>query len=778
MTPKRDATRLLILSAAAYMAITAVMGRQVIDAFSTAIASDPGDPLLTAAILSWNASHVPWTDGWYQFPIFYPTANALTLSEHLLGVSLIAAPIQWMTGNPIVAYNATLLLSYPLCGLAMCALVWRLTRNGAAAFLAGLAYAFAPYRAGHLPHIQILIAFWMPLALLGLHSFLDNPAKAGRHDNPAEAGRYRRWPWLVLFAVSWLLQGAANGYYLVYFTFVVVLWVTWFMAARGRWRDAAAVTVVITVAALPLVPILYRYVIGQQALGLTHSIGEIASYSADIAAPLCAPDVLTFWGWLRVACDAEGELFAGVTLIALCIAGVMRERRVSNELAGAAARGSRLRVMAFRAALVVAALYAVITIVTLVIGPWRIEFPLRASASTADKPASVTLFFLLSALLLSRRLHTVVRRGSTATFYLLCAAVCWILALGPFPHLFGKAVLYQAPYAWLMLVPGADALRVPARLWVMVLLCLIVFMGLVLARLLEAKAYRTVRTIVIVAACGLVADGWTTIRTASVPTATAAIDLRGRTVLFLPVGEVYPDIAAVYQAVAGGYRTVNGYSGYQPPYYQALRTLSDAADGQIFGPFIQDGELHVIARRAMRGLVEQQPGARLVSDQRAFLHYVIPSRPVTPLPTAPAGVRIPIAGITSVCSPERTGLLIDGDLRTRWGCGVQKADESFIADLGAPTPVGTVVNALGSAGGDFARKLRIETSLDAQTWTMAWEGSPAAQVLYAAMQAPRETRAVIEFPARSARYVRVSQLGRDDFYPWSIAELEIWSGAP
>jgi hypothetical protein len=763
VTPQRDATRLLILSAAAYVAITVVMGRQVIDAFSTAIASDPGDPLLTAAILSWNASHVPWTNAWYQFPIFYPTADALTLSEHLLGVSLIAAPIQWITGNPVVAYNATLLLSYPLCGLAMCALVWRLTRNGAAAFLAGLAYAFAPYRAGHLPHIQILSAFWMPLALLGLHSFLDS----------SQTGR--RWPWLVLFAASWLLQGAANGYYLVYFTFVVGLWVIWFMAARGRWRDAVAVTGALVVAALPLAPILYRYVVAQKALGLSHSIGAIASYSADIAAPLCAPNVLTFWGWLRVACDAEGELFAGVTLIALCIIGVMRERRPSNGPAEAA-RGIRLRVVVLRAALVVAAIYAAITLVTLVIGPWRIEFPLRASASTADKPASVTVFFLLAALLLSRRLHTVVRRGSTTTFYLLCAAFCWILALGPFPHLFGKAVLYQAPYAWLMLVPGADALRVPARLWVMVLLCLTVFVGLVLARLLEAKAYRTARTIVIVVACGFVADGWTTIRAAPVPTATATIDLRGKTVLFLPVGEVYPDIGAVYQAVTGGYRTVNGYSGYQPPYYQALRTLSDEADGRLFGPFVHNGALHVIARRGIRGLVEQQPGAQLVSDQRAFLHYVIPSRPVTPLPTTPTGVRIPIADITSACSPERTGLLIDGDLKTRWGCGVQKADESFIADLGAPTPVGTVVNALGSAGGDFARTLRIETSLDAHTWTTAWEGSPAAQVLYAAMKAPLETRAVIEFPARSARYVRLSQLGRDDFYPWSIAEMEIWSG--
>jgi hypothetical protein len=61
---------------------------------------------------------------------------------------------------------------------------------------------------------------------------------------------------------------------------------------------------------------------------------------------------------------------------------------------------------------------------------------------------------------------------------------------------------------------------------------------------------------------------------------------------------------------------------------------------------------------------------------------------------------------------------------------------------------------------------------------MAWEGSPAVAVLHAAMAAPRESRAVIEFPSRTARYVRLKQLAREGTYAWSLAELEVWSGAP
>src|SRR5687768_9454333 len=203
------------------------MGRQVLASLTAAIANDPGDPLLNAAILAWNAVHLPWSDAWFQFPIFFPTPNALALSEHLLGISVIATPIYWATGNALTAYNLTLLLTYPLAGVTMFLLVRRLTGSAGAAFLSGLAFAFAPYRASQLPHIQMLATFWAPLALLGLHRFVD--ASGGVRLKPdttydkvrlkpdtaydrVEGHEDRRWRWLTLFAICWMLQGAANSY--------------------------------------------------------------------------------------------------------------------------------------------------------------------------------------------------------------------------------------------------------------------------------------------------------------------------------------------------------------------------------------------------------------------------------------------------------------------------------------------------------------------------------------------------------------------------------------
>ena len=746
----------------AYLVIAAVVGRQVIAAIRTTIAGDGGDPVFTAAILAWNATHVPWSEAWYQFPIFWPTGDMLALSEHLLGVSLIAAPIQWLTGSPLAAYNATVLLTYPLCGVAMYLLVWRLTGSPAASFLAGLAYAFAPYRVGHIGHIQVLASFWMPLSLLGLHAYLET----------------RRWIWVVLFAVTWLLQGAANGYALVYFSIAVALWAAWFLMARGRWRDVGIIAVSLLVAGLPLAPILYRYVTTQQAFGLGRGISVVAFYSADIAAPLCAPAALTFWGWLRLACAPEGELFAGAALIVICLlAAVAARGRLWSGAPVSPAEPSGWRTVVRRLALALAGVYAAITVWTMVMGPWRIEVPWRASASSGEKPATVMLVLLLIALVLSRWFQHLVRRGSLATFYLLCAAVCWVLAWGPFPRLFGDQVMYQAPYGWLLQLPGVGGLRVPARLWMVVSLCLIVFMGLAVAHMLASRSARTVRFIVAVAALGLAADGWTTIRAEAMSTQSVT-GLGGRTVLALPIGDVSVDRPAVYHAVTGGYRAVNGYSGYEPPYYEALRALSAAADGRLFEPFVSRGDLDVLVSRGdsrLRAMVEREPGAQLISEG-VVAHYRVPARQVPPSRLSPAGTRIPILSVHSLCDPKGLPVMTDGNLASLWYCGVHEPVQDLTVDLGVVTPVGTVVNALWTNGEFFPSHLRIETSTDGQNWVEAWNASPAASVLHATMAAPLEGRLVIEFEQRPARYLRLSQLARQDTYTWAIAELEVWSG--
>src|SRR5690242_5454890 len=99
----------LVASALAYAVAAAASGRLVLAHPASTIFHDPGDPLLTAAFMHWNAWMLPLTHAWWQFPIFAPTADALTFSEHLLGLSVVATPVEWIVRDPLVAANVVTL---------------------------------------------------------------------------------------------------------------------------------------------------------------------------------------------------------------------------------------------------------------------------------------------------------------------------------------------------------------------------------------------------------------------------------------------------------------------------------------------------------------------------------------------------------------------------------------------------------------------------------------------------------------------------------------------
>ena len=372
------------LSLLVYTIITAIIGRDVLAHLGSTIANDAGDPLLTAAILKWNATHLPLTDAWYQLPIFYPTRDTLTFSEHLLGLSVIASPLYWLTGDIVITYNLVLLLTFPLCGIAMYALVDRLTGSEAGAFIAGLAFAFAPYRISQLPHIQMLATFWAPLALLGLHVYL-------------QSGRRR---WLALYGAGWALQGAANGYALVMFSILVGLWVLWFVVMSRKWHALLMIGLASLAAFVPLAPVLYTYATVHNYYGFVRDYWEIRTFSADIAALLCAPPSLTFWAWLRVKCGPEGALFPGAALMLLSVLGIIgiavRTWRSTSVQSGRAVTYAR------RFLLFVASVYAVVIAVLLLWGPFMFSIgPLRVQASTYRKPVQVIVLTLVLALVLS-----------------------------------------------------------------------------------------------------------------------------------------------------------------------------------------------------------------------------------------------------------------------------------------------------------------------------------------------------------------------------------------
>ena len=265
---------------AAYALLTVALTWPLILHPRTLVPSDLGDPLLNVWIMWWNASTLPLTDAWWNAPQFFPFKGSFALSEHLLGLAPITTPIILATGEPLLAYNVAFLLSFFLCALATHFCVYTITRRHDVSFVAGMAFCFAPYRMPQIAHIQVLSAYWMPLALAGLHRYFQVPQA------PQRPALERRWPWLVLFAGAWMMQALACGYFLFFLSVLVALWLAWFALFRGVTRDLLKAMAAWAVAAVLMAPVLYGYWRFSRAYNLRRTAREIRQFSADIASLL------------------------------------------------------------------------------------------------------------------------------------------------------------------------------------------------------------------------------------------------------------------------------------------------------------------------------------------------------------------------------------------------------------------------------------------------------------------------------------------------------------
>ena len=747
----------LAASALAYATAAAVTGRLVLAHPASTIAHDAGDPLLTAAFLHWNAWMLPLTHAWWQFPIFTPTADALAFSEHLLGLSVVATPVEWLVRDPLVAANLVTLLTYPLCGIAMFLLVRRLTGSAAAAFLAGLAYAFSPYRAAQQAHVQMLAAFWAPLALLGLHAYVDSGRRV----------------WLVLFGVTWLLQALANLYSLYFLSALVALWAVWFVVVPGRWLQLRDMAIATLVAAVPLAPTLAMYVSVHARHGFVRSAEEAQTFSADFMGLLCAPSEAALWHWLRVGCRPESALFPGLALVMLVGVAVAALRRESSHEPRPVPAVRLLRGVVAG----IAAIGALGTLSVMTLGPWRIEVAgVRLSASEVDKPLVIMAVAGLIALLLSPTAVNIVRRRSIAGFYLCAAFVMWLFALGPTLMFMGVPRAVPGPFRLLFLLPGGGGVRAPARFWLMSTLCLAIVAGLGASGLLARRRHAAAVLLTIALAVGLLSDGWATIP--AVPAPAAFPDewaLRNQTVLVLPVGH-FEDFGPQFRAVVGGWRSVNGYSGYEPKHYEVMRQGGRYEVDGLFEPFRDRGDLFVVVHTEqprLIALVERQPGAVCTAERGGLRQYRLPRRPSPRLAPVPTDV-VRISSATASCAFAQAA--VDGNPRSRWVCGPQRGVEWFLVDLGAPVErVSAVRYTMGDSYREFPRVLVVETSLDGESWEAGWNGDVIGPAIEGSLRDPLMASTTLPFAPRLARYVRLRQTGKDEVN-WALPELAVLAG--
>ena len=110
-------------------------------------ASDAGDPYLNSWILWWDF-HQTFHSPFHLFDgnIFFPYKLSLAFSEHNYGLALPLFPLFALGLRPLTAQGILTLLGFAFSGYGAFRLGRTLTGSTGAAWVAGVAFAFVPYR--------------------------------------------------------------------------------------------------------------------------------------------------------------------------------------------------------------------------------------------------------------------------------------------------------------------------------------------------------------------------------------------------------------------------------------------------------------------------------------------------------------------------------------------------------------------------------------------------------------------------------------------------------
>ena len=576
-------------AAAAYLLLTLVATWPLAAGLGRDVAGDLGDSLLVMWILSWDCEQLirifsgdlSRIGTFFDGNIFHPAPLTLAYSDHLIAQAIQILPVWAASGNPILAYNLLFISTFVLSGLGTYLLVRELTGHPAAAFVAGLIFAFAPYRLPQSSHLQVLSSQWMPFVLYGMTRYF--------------AGRRLRA--LAGAAVALVLQNLSSGYHLLYFPPFAAAYATWEIASRRLWRDRRMWMELLgagTFVALATAPFLLPYAAMRGLWQTLRPEAEVARLSADVYSYATAFGEQRIWGGiLRAFPKPEGELFPGVVPLLLGLIGIASWRRGGVSPDPGRMPRRRLAPGWFLWLLGAAAIgHAVAAVAVLVsrriawdAGWFELQMS-NANQLLVRAGVATALVLLLSPRTRSSFVAFMRDRG----FFLAGLLVAAWLSLGPSPQTQGRPVEIAAPYRFLYEhLPGFDGLRVPARFAMIEALMLAVLAGY------GAHALARVRTGrgVLIAACAFffleatqfpfTVNRMAPVRGFASPEARVYRPARAPAVyremarqppdsvlVELPFGQPDYDLRAIYYSAVHWRGLVNGYSGVFPPYYGLL----------------------------------------------------------------------------------------------------------------------------------------------------------------------------------------------------------------
>lgn len=264
---------------------------------------DHRDQSMVVSVVTRNAAILtsePWNlfDGYGQC---FPLPRSYTLGEHMFGTGLLAALPYALTQDPLLSYNAALVLTLWIPALAMYALAYHFTRSPAAAFVAGMLFQLVPGRVVDPSHPYVHGDLWVPLVVLFLHRLFTR----------------ERWSDALLFALFVSLEVFESLYPLLACSLIVVVYGA-VLAVRHRARLVALLPKIALASALILVAtwvVLGPYLATRDAWGLLEGRTSLLLRVRD-------------YGWGSI-------YFPGATILGLALLGLADRlrgpRRVDGE---------------------------------------------------------------------------------------------------------------------------------------------------------------------------------------------------------------------------------------------------------------------------------------------------------------------------------------------------------------------------------------------------------------------------------------------------------------
>ena len=241
--------------------------------------------------------------------IFYPEPRTLTLSDAMLVEGLIGAPLFWIGLPSVLVHNLLLLGSIVASAVGIFVLARDLTGSRGAGLLAGIIFAFAPYRFEHYMHMELQWMVWTPWAFWAMHRTIAS-------------GRRR---YGLLTGVFIGLQMLSSIYYGLFLATLLPLCGVLMLLGlrRGQFRRVVGGFAVGAVIAIAMCAVYAPYLRTKDERGGRRE-SELVTFSARPSSYLVSTPDNVMWGRSFASRGRlERRLFPGLTAVVLAIVGLL-----------------------------------------------------------------------------------------------------------------------------------------------------------------------------------------------------------------------------------------------------------------------------------------------------------------------------------------------------------------------------------------------------------------------------------------------------------------------